>query len=353
MTPRGGEFIADNIKDPALWITIRAIANEVIKEAKKYFVRLPDIYFGFILNGTLNAVAFPYNKRYFIGVNFGTIYLFNTVFCRMLSDRRVLTSIGDISKESEQHQSLVGLINNSNKAFSDGITPERPNCPIRDAYRSLLLEETIQFLVTHEVAHISNGHVDYVNIKHGLSFLFELGAAQDGTTVQDILTRQTLEMDADAQMCSNLIANATSYKTEKTPTTIEQSVFRRVFSVCSFFRMFGDTRFSNELKRYPHQRLRQVLALDCIRDVIGHWPTGQKESCTIAVQTAVDEVESAFSLLMKSEPSIDGLEEASGIVGRAHINKLKEHFKTVTIPAIKPYAYFDYDKLTAGWNSTE
>ncbi len=75
-------------------------ARDLIACARRAVDGLPPIHFDFILNPTINAVAFRASNRYFIGINTGTLFMLRMVISRMLSDPRAFPSIGDPSRKS-------------------------------------------------------------------------------------------------------------------------------------------------------------------------------------------------------------------------------------------------------------
>jgi hypothetical protein len=348
MGPYGGEIAIESYSNSKLnnFGFVRVLADNWIKSCRKFIPRLPEIYFGFINNSTPNAVAFTSDNRGFIGVFAGTAYIFQTIFSRMLSDRRILPQIGDIWQESDKEQSLIGLTECANETFRTGIKPTQPRCEIRSLYCERLFEDVFTFLIKHEITHIANGHAGYLNREQENVHLFEIGDKDDSES--DALMKQTFEMDADAQACINFINNARfQHILETPPHTIEQSLFRRAFALFSFFRMFGDSKFLNEnlFDDHPHDRMREMLCLVNILLVIDNWPIEERERSRRAIGNARLEVESAFSFL-NGEPflMIDGLLEANGMTGKEYDNKLRHYFCNVTKPLIQPYAYFDLDR---------
>lgn len=165
---------------------------DIFHEGMLYFVDNPEI----------NAYAFTRQGRYFIGFFVGTMYLLNTMFSRMLSDRRILPTVGNIQLEAENPQSLQGLPLDAKEACASGFYPSEPQCPVRSWWKGRLTLIAFFFLVKHEITHIADGHVDYWSKRHGTPFLGELG--RTGPSESDVLTRQSLEVMADTVLSAIL-----------------------------------------------------------------------------------------------------------------------------------------------------
>lgn len=338
------EFVA---KLAANWTTI----------LRRFIPRLPEIYFGFVMNPTLNAAAFTHRGRNFVGMFAGTVFIFHAVFARMLSDRRILRDIGDALQEADAPQSLQGLQDDADKMMKSGLVPSWPNCPKRALYVERLFEDAVAFLILHELNHIAFGDAAYANRTQNLSCLLELaiaGASGNDIAMSEKLTAQAMEMNADAQACITLVDNARRQNAFENPAiSIEASVFRRVFAVCTFFRMFGDTVFSEECLEddHPHLRLRQSLTLRWQFKLVSEvWPNELREPVLAAMNAAVNEVESIFSVLTGEPMETAGLLEAQGIIGRNYQDMLVRHYTTVAIPSLQPYAHFDLSRLLPGFN---
>src|SRR5688572_10953116 len=81
------EIAPDKVK--AAYDEIAERANDLIAVTRNQLPNLPAIYFDFILNSSINAVAFKAAGRYFIGINTGTVFMLRSVIGRILSDARL------------------------------------------------------------------------------------------------------------------------------------------------------------------------------------------------------------------------------------------------------------------------
>ena len=181
-------------------------AHESLKKTAPY------IYFNYIDNADLNAQVKKINdETYLIGINAGTIFILHDLFNRILSNPNILKTIGDPTLETQVNPTLRNYYNDANLLVSCGdpnydshkmIIPEDKS---RILYANHLIEITIDFLIAHELTHIANGHIAYAEAK-GIN-IHEERNIQTNKEV-DILTIQTLEMDADAMAISKGLSNA-------------------------------------------------------------------------------------------------------------------------------------------------
>jgi hypothetical protein len=189
-------------------------ANGLIDSARAHVPRLPNIHFDFVVNGRFNAFTFKADGEYFIGFSTGAKYLLGLLFCRMLSDPNLFEFIGDPSEETTDLPPLTDYATNGEHMFRAGILPTRPKNHARWSYASALVHRAFIFLVGHEIAHITRGHVDYLLSKEGEGFIPEVGWTEADADAS--MERQALEADADCRSTVSAIdsAHLTSSQTE-------------------------------------------------------------------------------------------------------------------------------------------
>jgi hypothetical protein len=153
---------------------LRDILSALVIDACKLVPDLPEIIFGFSRSEHPNAHAFRSNGKYFVVVTSGTVFLLELVIMRMLSDARLFAEIGNVNEEASGLPPLSNFEPNARNMTSLGYRAKRPQTKARHIYAIRLLEEALLFLVGHEIAHITLGHVDYLEHK-GLSAVTELG----------------------------------------------------------------------------------------------------------------------------------------------------------------------------------
>jgi hypothetical protein len=181
---------------PEMWYDLIAEhADSLISSARQHVPGLPHIHFDFVLNGAPNAVAFKIDSRYHIGMTTGILYLLNLVFCRMLSDSNLFPFIGSPSEEADHLPPLTGYRPEGQEMYEASIRPNRPKTDARGSYSSHLHYLAIQFLVGHEIAHITRGHVDYLKSNTGNGLIAELGTKN--AEQNRLIESQTIDFDAD------------------------------------------------------------------------------------------------------------------------------------------------------------
>lgn len=341
----GGEFRPEESFPDQGWHLVRKEANHIIDAARAFFPRLPDIYFGFIPNNDINAVSFEKEGRYFIGVFTGIVVTFRCLFCRMLSDRRLFQRIGNIELESD---SLQPLCRKADEIINSNLyPPSMPKCPYRATYAEWLLGDVFRFLMVHEIAHILDGHVNYSKSNFGMPFLFEFEKKNTGND-EAMLTRQTWEIDADSQGAMYLTSNAKRLFKDCPPHDIFGYVCRVAFAMCSFFRVFGDSKFMGDemSDAHPPHRIRQVICMERAMQVAKTWPDwpySTEESISVFYH-AVPETDNIFAGLADDAFTRIGLAEALSEQGKEYRKRLNNHWNVVR-PLLKPFAFHDlYEK---------
>jgi hypothetical protein len=253
MALEGGRVQIEKFPDvPAapVYARTKEIAKELITSAKAVFPKLLPIYFDFVKNGTVNAWAFRSEDRYFIGLSSGALAMMHLVLNRMLANPNTFLKTGQPTEEDPNVPTIPWHIPDAEYLFKAGFRPVLPKCPRRAQYAQHLAEQALLFLIGHEIAHITRGHVDYLESSTGSAFLAEL--AWIGTS-EARLERQAMEADADRR---SVIARAYSmHETAQhigdqsppwatAPRLAEAWQYDWAFAVNTIFRLFGDPRFS-------------------------------------------------------------------------------------------------------------
>jgi hypothetical protein len=353
MEPYGGRLdrIAIGPSVTRLFDFQRDRARTYLSSVRNVRPELPPIHFDFVNSFTLNARACRFKGEYCIGINSGVVLLFGFLFGHFLSDREVLTDIGNPSEELPNPPRLPLLIFDAAKMIEAGAVPVSPVNKLRFGYSRLLLEMAFDFLVSHEVCHIVNGHVDYLSNVEGVAFLaeFELSGGHSLASI----TRQAMEMDADAGgACDGMGTilrktgdiNLTQPPWRQFYVDPAMALCAWCFGVHSLFRLFGDERFlgSDFTKAvYPPVRLRQFLA-SCTAEEYVTQKSDRPELSGIfrrEYAKAVVEAEKAFSLATGQAIAVTGFQEALSSEAAEHLSQLLAHWKNVLRPALLPFAY--------------
>jgi hypothetical protein len=320
---------------------ILKLANSLIRSAREHLPRLPNIHFDFILNGSFNAYAFKADGRYFIGFNTGTQYLLQLVFHRMLSDPQLFENVGNPSEERGDLLPLTGYAAHAEHMYQAGIYPDLPQNNLRYSYSCNLIRHAIYFLVGHEIAHITRGHVDYMLSKSGIGFFPELGWKEAES--DEKMEGQCLETDADRR--STISAVFSLYERSKLKATrgsVEEELFDWAFAMNVVFRLFGDIQFNRDTagsSRYPPLPIRRLIAtIVAHRCVIEDWDPNLGEAALKAFKRAALYCEIAFSQILGTERGGLGL-EAFGKEGVEYVKQLAEFWEGTVSRRIAPFAF--------------
>ena len=247
------------------------------------------------------------------------------VIGRMLADPRIFTAIGDTQEERSDLQPLRYYSLDADEMLLNNAMPMEPNNKLRAGYAYFLQDQALMFLIGHEIAHISRGHVDYLAGKYGSGF----AAALDWFWHQnhhDLIERQCLEMDADGRSIVSRIdslkltsqdLSASGIPWAPTADVPDQLISDWVVSVNILFRLFGDIRFSHsELNSsgYPPIPIRRALCESVAWGAITQiWNDKLESVARRALQFGRNQVEEAFAHILGEAASPEGLTDNSKI----------------------------------------
>jgi len=116
----------------------------------------------------------------------------------MLADNRPVSQSGDPKAESGNLRYSARCSPDAallSAANPGAIVPKNPQ---RQIYAIHLCHLVFDFLTSHEIAHIANGHVDYRAAECGIPYVSEADWLPN--TPEGNLESQAMELDADAQL---------------------------------------------------------------------------------------------------------------------------------------------------------
>ena len=309
------------------------LSEAVIRSAKTLIPTLPEIHFDFIFNEKVNAVAFESEGTYFVGVTSGTLYMLILVIFRMLSDVQLFEFIGNPAAEDKDAPLFVGYLAESQKMYNAGFRPQRPKDEKRFQYASHLVQSAYLFLIGHEIAHISLGHVDYLKSTTGRASIVELAGHESGPN--SAIERQSLEMQADLR---SVIAGVQSLKQRHEafqnrspewsdkPSSERHLIFNWAFAMNTLFRLFRDSQFDPsqiEASPYPPLTLRRSMAsVTAYAAVKDSWNPNVADQAGHSLRTAAKYSEFAFAKILGKKVSTQGLDDAFGEIGKVHHKRL-------------------------------
>jgi len=319
---------------------------------------LPDVYIDIIDNSSLNACATKSGQKYFIGIHGGTIFLIYDIFFRMMSSRNIFTGIGDVTKEAETKKIFNAQLTDLGQlaVVKDQHEILTPVSYARGLLAQLFIDIAIEFLIAHEYAHIIFGHVDYC---HSILGTFEIEeTTQKSTTskVIDPLVSQTLEMDADSFATNrgmemlNLIFTNPNFAVpdaqqfyKNWPSMIKMWVF----SIYTFFRIFGHTNNSNSIKTdlHPPASIRSHLVMANIFSIfqVKYDTSLLSEISTICIDAALT-VEKAFEEISHQGFDLAPLDFSKKEEALIHGRFLMKNWNIVR-PLLEPFTYIPLSPL--------
>jgi hypothetical protein len=343
------EHLPEQIREAYVEVAERAV--DLIDSARRALPQLPPIHFDFIHDGKVNALAFKAKDRYFIGVTTGTLYMLRMVIGRMLSDPRTFVFVGQPNSEDADLPPVSNYIPDADAMADQEKAVLTPNDKARASFAWYLADQAIMFLVGHEIAHITRGHVDYLATKGGVGFKAQLEWLRKNGSAAT-LERQCLEMDADRRSILSRIdslrlahSNPVRLRPPWSPDSYEVGPIIRDWSASLnlLFRLFGDVRFSlSELNQlmYPPLPVRRALcdiwALGITQEI---WDPTLKEVVAEGLLHGRSYVEYAFADILDEQVSTEGLKTAMGKMGQDHMLKLVDHWNTNLVQSVKPFSY--------------
>lgn len=300
------EIVPDKAKE--VYDEIAERANDLIAVTRNQLPNLPPIYFDFIKNSSINAVAFKAGGRYFIGINTGTLYMLRSVIGRILSDARLFRRIGDPDKESNDLEPLSDYSVDADELLKK-MPLMTPRDPIRANYAYFLQDQAIMFLIGHEIAHITRGHVDYLaNNRHIVTKEIEKDAIGDH---KEIIERQAIEMDADGRsIYSRIDSLRITFEDPATPPLPwapnaqgpGQLLQDWAVSLNIVFHLFGERSFTlSDLSKthHPPLLLRQLLCnMKATTDIVRTWDQRLESTTLNSLSAAQQETREAFVTLL-------------------------------------------------------
>lgn len=221
--------------------------------------KIPDIYLGITNYPRFQAFTFKKEGLYFVAISIGTIRLLKNFFNYLYSQPSFLD--GDFGGEMENEN--INILNNNFKKLIDNFGVYdfeiEPISAIRKSFSYQTFLKAINYLLIHEFAHISHGHLDY-NVQTDANFMmFEEDVIKNNR--MDI--RKALEYDAD---CSSTTINAAP-KTFLGWSTHNAVIESRYLVVAMYFlfklpalRDYNIKDFKNKTYPSPDQRLSLQLA---------------------------------------------------------------------------------------------
>jgi hypothetical protein len=307
-----------------------------------------QIEVSWIANGQFNAIAGIEDGLDCIGINLGAGSILVSLFDNMLSDPECLPEIGDPSIELRHDGFDPATFEVDFSHPSVRKRAHEPKCSVRSKYATSLANAGFYFLFFHELGHIFNGHINWLEQNLGFRALSERGASS--ILGLDKLTLQTLEMDADSFACDAILMWALRAKHGATPNrpvipmdtglgTPLETIFLLVVSIYSVFRIFSDEEIISEESIFdndhPPAAFRQMYIMATFLAVIEKYGIVEQAGFLECVGRAIGAVEKAFKRMTGRKPAYSSNLDRVSELRSAVLRKLLAHWKALR-PQLDP-----------------
>lgn len=306
------------------------------KWKRKKYPNIPEIHVNSINNSSFGAHADIYKSKGYIGIRFGSFYILQDLFYRMLSCPEVLKEFGNPSIEIKPEP----LFNAQNSDFMTVFTPNSyiiPKNGERQDIANLLTEFAMKFLYLHEYFHIVNGHCDYKVTRKDNPF--------------KALDLQTLEMDADCSaVCFSIqevFAYNENYKSFNSKfiqtlfKDVDKLVYLWMYALYSLFRIQG-YRESHKKKlltdNYPPVGSRQKFVFSTLYTFLEKELNPLKDKVSKLSNKTILNVEKAFEEISEQGYDTKQIRFAMDIEVHNHELKILENWNNIR-PELSKYAY--------------
>lgn len=159
------------------------------------------------LASDFSAFVFKEKGHYFIGISIGAIESLSRFFQFLYSQPYFDTNCGDITKETETALDMSLNPDYLLDYFYNYDLDIQPNCPVRHSYAYQVFYKAINYLLLHEYAHITHGHLDYLSRGKKNYLYYE----KDTISINNADIEKALEYDADSAATLYSLIDSTGY----------------------------------------------------------------------------------------------------------------------------------------------
>jgi hypothetical protein len=296
------------------------------------------VFVGYVESLRMNAFAFVRENYGFVGLYPGSVLTIYSFFSNLLAHPNFFPTIGDPQKEEQW------------AGFDRAHIVRIPKDPTRGSFAGLLSVLAIDFLFTHEIGHLMNGHAELINVKLGVPVFAEFDVGQ--SKALDNLTSQTLEMDADCfatgQGVSVAVGRASNpeavfpehwrqwYKTPRSALAMWS------LAVYGLHRMFlgGQVPPADHLdSTHPDPSVRLLVAYLTAVELLKKRGLNELASELDSIfAEAVHPIEHGHAFLTSTQVNASGARAAFDPPARKHLNVLLGHWKSLR-PELLPFVH--------------
>jgi hypothetical protein len=335
-----------NVPAAPIYAHTRELAVELIDSVLEHLPAASPIHFDFIEEPNVNAYAFKDGGKYFIGINAGAVLMLHLVIDYIFASNQTFPSIGNVQAERDTLPAVNWSNVNAANLFYEGVRPIGAISNARVMLGKMIADQALMFLVGHEIAHITRGHVDFLSSVMGIDYVSEKQMPQ---LEDDRLVRQAIEADADRRsvyarcysmhLAATQNANTTPIWSE-TPLTEQEFQYYSLFATNVIFRLFGDRQFSlDDLDEqwYPPLAIRRRMAMDYAENLMqSNWPPNSDDQIREAVLGSVKACEVSFTAI-GAEAAKGGFAQAFTLESAEHIRKIGRTYQHI-VPRLQSFA---------------
>lgn len=194
---KGGRLYFDSLEDGLRPYYTQYL--EVFRALSESSPNARNIYVDFIDNDEFNAIASGRGRDEFVGIFLGTVLRTQIYINAFMSDPDVFTDIGILRTETRIpatvemiRSGIVGFDAKSNRAPAPA---QRPKDETRIVVANHMNMIACMFILIHELAHLTRGHLLYLRDELQMTDLNELPAVP--ISEHESHVRRLLEVDAD------------------------------------------------------------------------------------------------------------------------------------------------------------
>jgi hypothetical protein len=341
--PHRGRFLDVQKERPELASVEKTFQELVDAMGAKYSLKAP-VEFGLFESDKFNAFADHVKDKYVIGLHTATCGSFLALFQTMLSSPGILPKVGKPSSESEPSPSFQTI----SDFFPTTATSASHRVPVDDARRRFALTLywfALTAVVLHELAHITNGHIDWKGAKNGKTAFCEFEELDDVFQGIPSVEHHTLERDADKCAFNwgcGIIKASTKMFAHEFLGTDRLRTWYYVFAYSMVWRAM-DQRFWTLEKitgKHPPKPVRILLGLDAVYHLLVAQPSyGFPNNDALSlVETVATTTEDTAARLIASPPVFDGIRGALSAESQAQIEQYVACWKRLR-PELLPHAW--------------
>lgn len=314
---RGGLDVSKLISKDDPYSYFRESSNIIISFIRKRIPKLPPIYFDFIDSPSLNAGATKFKAKYYIGINSGVHFLLIDMFNKIFASKNNLPLLGNITEESSENFELNRIFNEGpalDTSKTDFITPKDPD---RNIYAIQYFHFAMDFMILHEIAHITFGHVDYVQNQISLLLWTELEYEPSQSNGVMPSRAQLMELQADTFATINFLMLAENLVSKNTTMQkIQNMIFQNIetflehwiFAIYCQFRIVNFKRLDTseaKLLSHPPPTVRILKIITTIQVYLSQSKVPNYEKILSNMYKIIELAEISFSSITHNQNQYD------------------------------------------------